>query len=300
MAIEDAANGIGDRLVHIVAIHEYRVKGGDRTALRPAGALEQTGQQRENGRRVAAAAGRLAHRQADLPLRHREPCDRVHHEKHLFPSVAKMLRDGGREHGRPEPDQRRLIGRGADDDRTLQPLHTEILFDEFAQLAATLTDQRDDVHVALCAARHHPEQRRFTHAAARENTDALTKPHRGEGVDRTHARGHRLADALPAEGVRRSAVQGRTPLADQRAEPVHRLPESVDRAAEQAEPDRGRGGKGRGENLAAGTEIVRLAERHEEESLIAKADDLRMNRRIAAPRVNLTPHRARGSVLRIQ
>ena len=83
-------------------------------------------------------------------------------------------------------------------------------------------------------------------------------------------------------------MQGRTPLADQRAERVHRLPESVDRAAEQAEPDRGRGGKGRGENLAAGTEIVRLAERHEEESLIAKADDLRMNRRIAAPRVNLT------------
>ena len=43
MAVEDAAHGVGDRLVVVVAVDQYREDAGDRAAsfLAGAGALQQ-------------------------------------------------------------------------------------------------------------------------------------------------------------------------------------------------------------------------------------------------------------------
>ena len=43
MAVEDRPHGVGDRLVHVVAVDEHGVEGGDGAQLRRAGALEQLG-----------------------------------------------------------------------------------------------------------------------------------------------------------------------------------------------------------------------------------------------------------------
>ena len=41
VAVEDAADGVGDRLVHVVAVDQHGVERGDRAGRRGAGALEQ-------------------------------------------------------------------------------------------------------------------------------------------------------------------------------------------------------------------------------------------------------------------
>ena len=58
-----------------------------------AGALEQRRQQREHRRRIALRGRRLAGRQADLALRHREARHRVHHQQHVLALVAEVLGD---------------------------------------------------------------------------------------------------------------------------------------------------------------------------------------------------------------
>ena len=59
VAVEQAADGVGDGLVVVVAVDEDGVDAGDRPGGQRPGALEQAGQHREHRRREAAGGGRL-------------------------------------------------------------------------------------------------------------------------------------------------------------------------------------------------------------------------------------------------
>src|ERR1039458_1150742 len=81
VAIQDGAAGIANRLVEIVALHQNREEAGDRALLKPPGALQDFRKEIEDRGRVSFLAGRLAGRQADLPLGHGQARDGVHDEK---------------------------------------------------------------------------------------------------------------------------------------------------------------------------------------------------------------------------
>ena len=108
VAIEDRADGVGDRLVHVVALDQDGVEAGDRPRVAAAGPLEKLGQIREHGRRVAAQRGRFARPEPDLALGHPQAGDGVHQEHDMATLVADSL-PYRRASPRLHPQQRQLV-----------------------------------------------------------------------------------------------------------------------------------------------------------------------------------------------
>ena len=113
------------------------------------GPLEQPGQQREHRRRVAARRGRLAGRQPDLALRHREAGEAVHQQQHVVALVAEPLGDARRGERGAQAHERGLVGGRDDDDRAGEAFGAEVVLDELAHLSATLADEREHRDAAL-------------------------------------------------------------------------------------------------------------------------------------------------------
>ncbi len=61
------------------------------------------GQQAEHGGRVSFLAGRLARREANLPLRHRKASDGIHNEQHILALIAEIFGDGERDESGAHP-----------------------------------------------------------------------------------------------------------------------------------------------------------------------------------------------------
>ena len=199
--VEDRPGRVGDRLVVVVAVDEHRVHAGDRADLAGARALEQLREQGERRRRVAAGGRRLADREADLALGHRDAGQRVHHQHHVRALVAERLRDAGGDEGGAQAHDRGLV-RGRDDhDRAREALGAEVVLEELAHLAAALPHQRDHRDLGLGAARDHRQQRRLADARAGEQAEPLTAPDGDEGVQHAHAQAERGVDPRPAHGL---------------------------------------------------------------------------------------------------
>jgi hypothetical protein len=64
VSVENAPHRVRHGLVHVIALHENRVDGGDASPLSRAGPLKKTGQKGEHRRRVPACGGRLPHGQS--------------------------------------------------------------------------------------------------------------------------------------------------------------------------------------------------------------------------------------------
>jgi len=243
-------------------------------------------QQREHARRVAARRRRLADREADLALRHREARDRVHHQHHVAPLVAEVLGDRGCRERRLDPHERRLVGRRHDDHRALHAVRPEVALHELAHLAPALADQADHVDLRRRRSGDHPEQRRLADAGAREDAEPLAAAAGDERVERPYAERHALVDARALERVGRRRLRGAHPspvLAADRPEPVDRAAEPIQRAAEQPighldgerAPARG--------HARPGPDAGRVAQRHQQRPARAEADDLGGHGGAAAP-----------------
>src|SRR5271169_504374 len=97
--------------------------------------------------------------------------------------AAKIFRyRSGRQRG-ANPQQWRLVRSGYDEDGSSQPLFTQRVLEEIANLAAAFSHQRQHGQFRGCAARHHAEERAFAHAAAPENSDALPPSACKEAID---------------------------------------------------------------------------------------------------------------------
>ena len=233
MAVEDASHGVGDRLVHVVAVDEHGVQRGDRTGRRRARALQQLREHREDGRRVAARRGRLADRQADLALGHREARDRVHHQHHVAALVAEVLRDRGRRERGLQAHQRGLVGRGHDDHRARQALGPEVALHELENLSTALADQADHVDLGRRRPGDHAQQRRLTDAGAGEDAEALAAPAGHQRIQGAHAQRDALVDPGAGQRIGRRGL-GRAPLRlRDRAEPVQRTAQTIESTPQQ-------------------------------------------------------------------
>ena len=95
VAIEQAAHGVGDRFVFIVALDEHGVISGDAADLRQSGPFDELRHEAEHGRRIAARGRRFAGGEADFALRHGEARDRIDQQQDLAALVAEIFGDGG-------------------------------------------------------------------------------------------------------------------------------------------------------------------------------------------------------------
>ena len=274
MPVEDRADGVGDRLVHVVAVDEHRVDASDRAAFGRACSLEQPGQEREHARWVGAGGGRLPGRQADLALCHAEPGERVHHQQHVAVAVAEPLGDSGGGGSGTAAHQGRLVGGGDDDDRAGEPLRAEVALDELSDLTATFADHGDDVDVGRRVAGHHAEQRRLADAGTGEHTDALTAAERGERVPRPHTGRERSVDARPAQRMWWLAL-GRDAVDDaERRAIVDRYTHAVEHAAEQGVAGRHRDRVVIDVDACPDADSAEVTERHAAHPVTVDADHL--------------------------
>ena len=202
MAVEDAAHGVGDRLVVVVAVDQHGEDAGDGALPLGAGPgpLQQPRQLGEHRRRIALGGRRLAGGEADLALRHGKARDRIHQHQHVLAFVAEIFGDGERQVGGLAAHQRRLVGGGDHHHRAGEAGVAEIVLQEFLHLAAAFADQPDHRDVGRHVARQHRQQHRFADAGAGENAHALAAAAGQEGIERAHAEIERRAD--PAAGMR--------------------------------------------------------------------------------------------------
>jgi hypothetical protein len=272
VAVQDRTNGVGDRLGHVVAFDQDCEEAGDGAVFGVARPLEQSGQEREDRRRVPTQRGRLPCPETDLALGHGQPGDRVHHEQDILAVVPERLRDRRGDFGGFQAKQGRLVRSGDYDAGTRQAFGPELLVDEFLNLAASFADQSDHVHVGGRVAGDHRQERGLAHAGAGEDPEALALPGGQESVEGPHAGRDRRGDPRPSEWMRSSP--GDDPiLGVERALAVQRPPEAVQNAAKDcrtyrdaelllAQPDRG-----------AGPYSGEIAERNQCDPTISKTDD---------------------------
>src|SRR3954468_6355449 len=273
VAVEDRAGGVGDRLVHVVAVDEHGVEGGDRAVRARARALEELREHREDARRVAARGGRLADGEADLALGHGDARDRVHHQHDVGALVAEVLGDGGRDERALDAHERRLVGRRDDHDAALERV-AEVALDELLDLSAALADERDHVDVGRRGPGDHAEQRRLADAGAGEDAEALAAPAGDDAVERADAERDAVLDAGPAQRVRRRPERRAQLRAVGLWHAVHRAAEAVEDAAEQLVADVDAHRVAGRRDGAAGGDAAHVAERHEQRLAAAEADDL--------------------------
>ena len=236
MTIEDAADLVGDGLLHVAALDEHGVERGDRALGGGAAPLEQARQRREHAGRIAAPRRRLARGQAHLSSRAGKAGHRVHQEEHALSLIAEVLGDRRGHVGALQSDQRGHVAGGADHHAALSSLFAQRVLEELHHLATALADEADHEHVGARLPGDLSEQRALAHAAAREEADALAFAHREESVDGAHPEGQGLLDAGAGEGVGRRAHHRERHEPRQRLErrsAVDGLAEAIEHPAEE-------------------------------------------------------------------
>ena len=160
--------------MQVVALDEHGVEAGDAAAVGRAGAFEQRGQQREHRRRVPARRGRLAGRQPDLALRHREAGEAVHQQQHVEVLVAEPLGDAGRGERGAQAHERGLRRRWRRRRPTAASPSGPRSFSMNSRTSRPRSPiEREHGDRRLGAARDHREQRRLADAGAGEDAHAL-------------------------------------------------------------------------------------------------------------------------------
>ena len=231
VSVEDAAHGIGDRVIVVVAVDQHRDDRGDRAlaGAARAGALEQLRQVGEHRGRIAARHRMLAGAGCDLAQRMREASDGIEHQQHAVATLAEMLGDAHRGVGRALAHHGALVAGRHDGNRLGHVLLADRVFEEFAHLAAALADQRHDHRVECVGAGQHGEQRRLADAGAGEDAEALAEAKRREDVDDPDARPQpvptRCLESAAGAPPTRPAPRGKLGSA------VDRPPERVDDAS---------------------------------------------------------------------
>jgi phytanoyl-CoA hydroxylase len=285
VTVEDAADFVGDGLVHVAPFDEHRVDGGDRARVPLPRALEETREHREDARWIATPRGGLAGRETNLALGPRESRDGVDEQEHARPFVAKRLGIRGRDLRRTQPLQSRRVAGGRNHDAPCAPFLAERMIDELLHLASALTHQRDDDDVRRCAACDGAEERALADARAGKESDALPFAEREEAVEDTHARGERRFDGPTAQRVRRIAVD-RNDGAPFDRPPFERMPEAIHDAPQErtrrAHLERPTGAL----DVVIGPNAGHVPERHGDRVIVSEADDLTREWLTAAIDVN--------------
>jgi hypothetical protein len=184
--------------------------------------------------------------------------------------------------------QGRFVGRGHDHHRFAPSRFIQVFFQELAHFATAFTNERDDVDVSLRLAGDHAQQGGFADAAAGENAQTLAPSTRDERVDGLDARSKLMLNALPLERVRWQALDASQISRRYRAATVQGTAQAINHPPHQRVADRHLQRRSRGNHFAADVDPMRLAQGHQQQVMIAKADDLRVRLVVLLARLDLT------------
>ena len=283
MPVEDRPRRIDDRIVAVVAVGQHGVDGGDRPAAAHVGAgtLDQIGQHRNRGRRIAARTGGFAQRQPDLATRMRDAGQRIHDQQHLFALVTKGFGDGGGAQRAADAQHGAVVGGHRDDDGALARLARDLGFQEVGDFAAALADQPDDDNVGLGRLHHHAEQHRLADARPGHDADALALADRQQAVDRAYPDVHRLEYAAAVERRLQLAGERPCPRAADRTQAVDRFARPVDHAAQHRRADLGLAGRSDRPDRRARQQSGGAAQVHQQRAAVAETDHLGLDLAVA-------------------
>ena len=239
MTVQNGSCFIGDRFRHVIAFHKNRVERRNGAFRRIARAFHELGELGEDGRREAAACRRFTSREADFTLRTTETRHGIHEQQDLFAFVAEIFRDGRRHVGGFETLHAGAIRCRTDDDGFAHAFLAQIAFDEFADFAATFTDERQNGHFRLRVADDLRHQRTFTAAGRSENTETLPFAACQHAVDGADAQRQRILDDSAFQRVGRIGEHGIVGfrIEDAFRIRVNRTSKTVDHMAEQIRAD---------------------------------------------------------------
>ncbi|MOA20300.1 hypothetical protein D3C78_1407350 [compost metagenome] len=148
VAIQDRACLVGDRLGHVIPLHQHGIEGGDGAFVGLTRPLHQAGQGGKHRRGVTAPGGGFAGGQADFTLGAGEAGDGVHQQQHLLALIPEIFGDGGGDKACFGPLHGRAIRGGDHQHCLLETLFPQIRLDKLPHLPSPLPDKGKycDIH----------------------------------------------------------------------------------------------------------------------------------------------------------
>ena len=162
MSVESRPGKVGDGFVHVFAVHEDGVDGGDTTAACRAGSFHEVGKQAENRWRIAFGRRRFARRKTEFTLRHGDAGKAVEEQQNVLALVAETLRNCRRGGCSLKAHRRRGVASRCHHDALSQRLQSQVVLDEVAHFATAFADQCDDRDVGCRSACEHAEEGAFS------------------------------------------------------------------------------------------------------------------------------------------
>jgi hypothetical protein len=165
-----------------------------------------------------------------------------------------------------------LVGGRNDDDRAGHSFRAEVFFDELTEFTPTLTDEGDDIDIRLSATCDHTEEGGFADSRACKNAKALTTAYGSEQVEGFHTCLKWLENTLAGEGIGRLAMEWPKCASRKRSFAIDGTADAVDDAADKGVADIDACGATRGSDFAACVDFLHLAEGHEKNAVVPKAN----------------------------
>ena len=141
-------------------------------------------------------------------------------------------------------------------------------------LAAAIANQTDDHHIGLGEAGEHAQQHAFAHARARHQSDALATADGEHAIDGLDTHIQHVADRATLHRVERPAEQAELVLAHRGGLAVQWHATAIYHAAQQGVAQACTGRVADDTDLGAGTNALRLSERHQKQGLVVEAHHL--------------------------
>ena len=150
-----------------------------------------------------------------------------------------MFRDGVRRKCGSQPHGRGFVARSGDHTNVLRAsmTHLQIAFDEFLNLAASLTDQRNHGNVGVGVSSHHAEQGAFAHAGSRDDRNSLSLADRQQTIDGANAKVQRLGDGATTKRIHCVTRWQNGHNVLKVSESINRMTQSVQNPAQNAPSD---------------------------------------------------------------
>ena len=194
----------------------------------------------EDVARERLAAGGTAQEKRELPICVRVLREVVVDTERVLTRVQEVLAHRAARERRHPLDRRSLLRGRRDDDRVLHRARVAETLDDLGDRRPLLSDRdvdADEVSAALIQDRV-DRDRGLPGRAVADDELALSTADRRHRVDRLESRVHRLLDGLALDHARSLELERPALSGLDRAEPVERVAQRVDDAAEQARADR--------------------------------------------------------------
>src|SRR5690554_6021679 len=91
MSVEGTANLVCNGFVHIIAVDEHSIKGGNSSLFARSASFKELRQQFKNARRITTLSWRFSCRKSYFSLCMRKSRNGIEHEHHIFALVTEIF-----------------------------------------------------------------------------------------------------------------------------------------------------------------------------------------------------------------